>query len=160
MSQNSYKRQKVDSVFTKKVTTTLKPNHVTGTHSRTTYDTEVVKLTPSGVELTFGEVEGSFKIGDIISVTEINKNIIAIKNHTTNLEKNTVGLTNLKKDDIGGLLFLMAFPTLIGGGLFYKFFKSEGWSELTTIILVVTIIIDFLILRGVNNFGKNEKNNI
>lgn len=156
---STYKRQKVVNIFSKQLEIRHNRNSVNDTDSsyveKINQQVKMLEIHPAHVSLTFHGFHGAINVGDQISIATQKKNVIAYVNHTTG---RSGGISSkLSLSDWWGLLFFMAFPIGICGGLFYSSFSKHGFTSTNVIILSVGIILVLAIYFGMTSNATARK---
>lgn len=158
MAYTIYRKDKIERILMKEVLPMQSSRAVSDPMlRRDPYQVEVLVLQKGCVDATFHDFKDIIASGETVSLA-INdkKDVIAVLNHSRNRE----GKLDSKKmslGDLGGILFFLAFPLLIGGAIFKKAFSTHGWDSLTIGIAAVVSLIVLLVIRGISRQYTESK---
>lgn len=151
MAYTIYRNVKIDRVYTERVTPGTRTRDIgDSTRQRDPYDVQMLAIHHGATKATFSDFKALIHQGDMVSLAINDKeDVIAVINHTRNKDAK-LQRNKMSAGDIGGILFFLAFPVVIGGAIFRKVFTSHGWDSVTVGIAGVVILIVILVLRGIN----------
>lgn len=122
------------------------------------YKVEVLVLQKGCVDATFHDFKDIIASGETVSLA-INdkKEVIAVINHSRKQE-GKLDRKKMSAGDLGGILFFLAFPLVIGGAIFKKAFSTHGWDNLTIgIAAFVALIVILVILRISRQYTESDR---
>lgn len=159
MSYTIHNRVKVLSVEQQNVERRRRPQEIADpTRRRDDYTVTVARFTDVGYAATISDFAQYIQPGQLVSVAINDKqDVIAVRNFTTN---QSAGLkwSSMKFSDIWGILFFMAVPLAVCGGIAWKMWNGQSYHDKAWIPCVIGLAIAVAILRGMNkDFNDSKK---